>query len=190
AMLRAARPDLPVSLSSEISPEIREYERTSTTVINSLVGPPVRAYLQSLVGGDQALMGFTDSVMRNISTLTSLALDNMTSKQVAYHLQDIARGTGKMAVQRGKGNAGQDVVRFRQSPDPKVPKDDGWRHITVDTQGTAIEGIPTSLLVQSIAGTYSTLPGFAKPVIYCVLASRATRSISYASCSRTRCMPR
>jgi N-methylhydantoinase A len=47
--LRAAFPGMFISLSCEILPEIREYERTSTTVINSLVGPPVRAYLQSLV---------------------------------------------------------------------------------------------------------------------------------------------
>jgi len=47
--LRAAFPDAFLSLSVDVLPEIREYERTSTTVINSLVGPPVRAYLQSLV---------------------------------------------------------------------------------------------------------------------------------------------
>ena len=49
AKLRAAFPDKFISLSCEILPEIREYERTSTTVINSLVGPPVKAYLRSLV---------------------------------------------------------------------------------------------------------------------------------------------
>ena len=49
ARLREAFPGTFISLSCEILPEIREYERTSTTVINSLVGPPVRAYLQSLV---------------------------------------------------------------------------------------------------------------------------------------------
>ncbi len=48
AMIRAARPDLPVSLSSEISPEIREYERTSTTVLNALLVPVVKAYLDRL----------------------------------------------------------------------------------------------------------------------------------------------
>jgi len=47
-MLRAARPDLPVSLSSDISPEIREYERTSTTVLNALLVPVVKAYLDRL----------------------------------------------------------------------------------------------------------------------------------------------
>ena len=48
AMVRAALPDLPISLSSEILPEIREYPRTSTTVINAYVQPVVRAYLTTL----------------------------------------------------------------------------------------------------------------------------------------------
>jgi N-methylhydantoinase A len=43
-----AFPDLPVSHSSEISPEIREYERTSTTVLNALLVPVMRSYLQLL----------------------------------------------------------------------------------------------------------------------------------------------
>ena len=46
--IAAAHPDLPVSLSSEVSPEIREYERISTTVLNALLVPVVRAYLQRL----------------------------------------------------------------------------------------------------------------------------------------------
>jgi N-methylhydantoinase A len=37
-----------VSLSTEVLPEIREYERTSTTVINAYVGPVVNNYLNSL----------------------------------------------------------------------------------------------------------------------------------------------
>lgn len=46
--VRAALPDVPVSLSSEISPEIREYERLSTTVLNALLMPVVQAYLARL----------------------------------------------------------------------------------------------------------------------------------------------
>ena len=42
------RPGLPVSISSEISPEIREYERSSTTVLNALLVPVVKAYLEKL----------------------------------------------------------------------------------------------------------------------------------------------
>jgi len=41
-------PGLPVSCSSEIGPEIREYERTSTTVLNALLIPVMRAYLVRL----------------------------------------------------------------------------------------------------------------------------------------------
>src|SRR5260370_762383 len=46
--ISAALPDLPVAISSEISPEIREYERSSTTVLNALLMPVVRSYLRRL----------------------------------------------------------------------------------------------------------------------------------------------
>ena len=48
AMLAERLPGVFVSLSVDVLPEIREYERTSTTVINSFVGPPVKSYLDSL----------------------------------------------------------------------------------------------------------------------------------------------
>jgi N-methylhydantoinase A len=41
-------PGVPVSLSSRILPEIREYERTLTTVANGYVRPVVERYLTSL----------------------------------------------------------------------------------------------------------------------------------------------
>ena len=41
-------PDLPHCISYEVLPEIREYERTSTTVINTYVMPVVARYLRSL----------------------------------------------------------------------------------------------------------------------------------------------
>jgi N-methylhydantoinase A len=43
--LRRELPSLYVSISVDVLPEMREYERTSTTVINSYVGPPVSRYL-------------------------------------------------------------------------------------------------------------------------------------------------
>jgi len=48
-ILREALPGCFVSLSTEVLPEIREYERTSTTVINAYLGPPVKRYMQSLI---------------------------------------------------------------------------------------------------------------------------------------------
>ena len=46
--LRAALPGLPVFLSSEILPEIREFERTSTTAVCAYVGPVLASYLERL----------------------------------------------------------------------------------------------------------------------------------------------
>src|SRR5690606_18478136 len=47
-MLRQKAPDLPLSISYEVLPEIKEYERTSTTVINAYVMPIVATYLKAL----------------------------------------------------------------------------------------------------------------------------------------------
>jgi N-methylhydantoinase A len=47
--LAEAFPALSISRSSQVSPEIREYERTSTTVLNALLQPVVRAYIGRLV---------------------------------------------------------------------------------------------------------------------------------------------
>lgn len=48
ARISARLPQLPLSLSSQILPEYREFERTSTTVINAYVQPLVARYLQRL----------------------------------------------------------------------------------------------------------------------------------------------
>ena len=48
SLLREAFPEIPVSLSVEILPEIEEYERTSTTVVNAYVRPIVQRYVGAL----------------------------------------------------------------------------------------------------------------------------------------------
>ena len=47
-ILSAARPDLSISLSSEVCPEVREYERLSTTSANAYVRPLISSYLLAL----------------------------------------------------------------------------------------------------------------------------------------------
>ena len=47
-ILRDEAPDLWISLSSEVSPEVREYERFSTTCANAYVQPMVARYLEDL----------------------------------------------------------------------------------------------------------------------------------------------
>jgi N-methylhydantoinase A len=56
AEIRARFPEAFVSLSSEVSPEFREYERLSTTVINAYLGPLVSRYLQRF-GDDVGKLG-------------------------------------------------------------------------------------------------------------------------------------
>jgi len=46
--LRCAYPDLFITLSSEICREFREFERTSTTVVNAYIGPRVASYVKTL----------------------------------------------------------------------------------------------------------------------------------------------
>jgi N-methylhydantoinase A len=48
AWLAKRLPAIPVSLSSDISPEVREFERTSTTALNALLLPVVGRYLDRL----------------------------------------------------------------------------------------------------------------------------------------------
>lgn len=48
--IAARHPDIPLSLSHEIASVWREYERTSTTVLNSFIQPTVETYLNSVRG--------------------------------------------------------------------------------------------------------------------------------------------
>ena len=73
-VLEAALPGLSISLSSEVCPEIREYERLSTTCANAYVKPLMGAYLESLAEKFQA-RGFTCPILLMTSGggLTSLS---------------------------------------------------------------------------------------------------------------------
>jgi N-methylhydantoinase A len=57
-ILNEELPDIPVSLSSEVSPEMREWERFSTTVANAYVQPMMARYLRQLEA-DLRDAGFT-----------------------------------------------------------------------------------------------------------------------------------
>jgi len=48
-ILQEEMPDVYVSLSSEILPQVRLYERNSTTALNAYVGPPLFKYLTNLL---------------------------------------------------------------------------------------------------------------------------------------------
>ncbi|MFC3095348.1 hydantoinase/oxoprolinase family protein [Alteromonas sediminis] len=50
-------PDMPISISSDVVPEMQEYERTETTVVNSYVRPEVARYIDNLSGALEERMG-------------------------------------------------------------------------------------------------------------------------------------
>ena len=71
-LAREVLPDIPVSISSEVVPEMQEYERTETTVVNSYVRPVVEKYMVSLQGQLQKRMKEVHlSVLRSDGGLSS-----------------------------------------------------------------------------------------------------------------------
>jgi N-methylhydantoinase A len=74
AALRKAFPAAYVSLSNEILRQYREYERTSTTVVNSYIGPRVSSYLNKLEAELTAQdFGGTLLIMQSNGGVTSVA---------------------------------------------------------------------------------------------------------------------
>ena len=66
-IVRAAMPQVPISISCEVSPEMREHERFSTTVANAYVQPVIASYLDRLqvtLGAD----GFTCPLLLMLSS--------------------------------------------------------------------------------------------------------------------------
>ncbi len=69
-------PGIPVSISSDVLPEVREYERTTTTVANAYVKPLTSQYISRLVQGMRTL-GFRRQL------LIMLSSGGMTSVETA-----------------------------------------------------------------------------------------------------------
>jgi len=67
ALARELWPEVDVSLSSEVSPEIREYERVSTTVANAYVRPVARRYLER-IAQSLADLGYTGRLYLMLSS--------------------------------------------------------------------------------------------------------------------------
>lgn len=73
ARLATAHPGVPISMSSEVVAEFREFERTSTTVLNAYLRPEMGRYLDRL-DEELAAAGVDDvAVMRSSGGLMSLA---------------------------------------------------------------------------------------------------------------------
>ncbi|NKC13061.1 MAG: hydantoinase/oxoprolinase family protein [Gammaproteobacteria bacterium] len=74
AIIAAELPELSLSLSSEVCPEVREYERQSTTVANAYVRPVMAGYLARLRAGLDEL-GCAGELLLMSSAGTLMGLD-------------------------------------------------------------------------------------------------------------------
>jgi N-methylhydantoinase A len=110
ALLRDARPGLHLCLSSEISAEFREYERTTTTAVNAALMPVMSGYLARFREGMQArgVQG-EPTVMQSSGGLVSAA--TLRSRPVNTFLSGPAGGVIGAAL-AGEAAGFPDLVTF------------------------------------------------------------------------------
>ena len=123
AELTRVAPDVAVSVSSEVVAEFREFERTSTTVLNAYLTPAVAAYLTRLEAEVQA-SGLADAiaVMRSSGGLisgadaaalpTSILLSGPAGGVVAAAAIGTALGRGHV-IAFDMGGTSTDVCRIQ-----------------------------------------------------------------------------
>lgn len=91
ALLRKALPDVSVSLSSEVLPEYREYERASTTVANAYLTPVLSRYAAQL-GASLEKMGLSARLHLLQSNGGVASLESAREKAVSTALSGPAGG--------------------------------------------------------------------------------------------------
>src|SRR4051794_10007496 len=94
--IREALPDVHVSLSSEVLPEFREYERFSTTVADAYLGPKLRSYLERL--GSRAEEAGVPAPLVMQSSGGVIALEAAAANAAACVLSGPAGGAGGAAA--------------------------------------------------------------------------------------------
>lgn len=111
ALIRDALPDCYVSLSTEILPEIREYERTSTATINSYVGPKVASYISSLADklNDQGFAGHIQIMQSSGGVIGAPAVIRQPSQIIECGPAAGVVGAAKLANRTGSNG---NVITF------------------------------------------------------------------------------
>lgn len=133
---REMLPHIPVSLSSEICPEFREYERTCTTVMNGYLGPVIGRYMDNLTTRLKEKYGHvTLHIMQsNGGTMTATVAKDKASQLInsgpaggAIAAAFVSRMTGNdMAVGADMGGTTFDISII----DKNLPKTTTWGGVT------------------------------------------------------------
>ena len=103
ARIQAALPDIAISTSSEVQPEFREYERTSTTLLNAYLQPAFTRYMTTLKDA-VARMSPAAHVGINQSNGGLMSIDKARDFPIRTALSGPAAGTiGAIHVARQSG---------------------------------------------------------------------------------------
>lgn len=109
-LIAARHPDLALSASIDVCPEIREYERTSTTVINAYVRPLAGRYLGA-IAAEIAKRGITAPLLLMLSNggLTNIE----EAKRTPVQLLESGPAAGALvAAHLGREDGGAHVLAF------------------------------------------------------------------------------
>jgi N-methylhydantoinase A len=107
--LREALPDLHVSLSSEVLPEFREYERFSTTAADAYLAPRLAAYLKNLGGKIEEVGAPRPLIMQSSGGVSTV--DDAIRDAAAFILSGPAGGVVGAAYVAGLGGH-HDLLTF------------------------------------------------------------------------------
>jgi len=133
-MLRAALPDVPVYLSSDVLPEIKEFERTSTTSVCAYVGPLLASYLARLGEATRSralpplyLMGSNGGILEasEVVAMPAMAVESGPAAGVVAAAL-VARQTGRrdlLSFDMGGTTAKASLIRdgaYETTPDYEV----------------------------------------------------------------------
>ena len=110
ALLGEAHPDLALTASHEVAPEIREFERASTALANAYVKPLAARYLDRLADGLRGLgIGAEPSLMISSGGLTHIA----EAKRTPVQMLESGPAAGALAAAHfGSADAGGRVLAF------------------------------------------------------------------------------
>lgn len=97
ALFRARYPDLPVTVSSELVPQIQEYERTSTTVVNAYIRPVIERYARKL---EERLKAIGISVPLNIMQSNGGVLPGELAARKPIFIIESGPAAGVVGAQR------------------------------------------------------------------------------------------
>jgi N-methylhydantoinase A len=109
-LIAQARPELVVSISSDVSPQIREYERSTTTVANAYIKPLADGYLE-LMKKEIAALGIRAPLFMMLSNGGLTHVDE--AKRVPIQMLESGPAAGALAgAFFGKRAGVRDVLAF------------------------------------------------------------------------------